>query len=315
MNVRYDRHDFKLREDDLRAAFERVLAGAGGRRALRLFNQIDDLEGLLRAVANRGGDAAACARATEAWLSAEVAEVDDPLRRATTAALVLAASRQADLPICMLALYPDTHERLARFLEGPHTYDQGRFAADLALATGSAASVGALTVTIPPARGGLQRRARHAAGAAFRAFVQHGPGSAIRWLTDFGVGPLAELHVDTRNLRDFNREGFYRCYRRLAALLDLRPDIVGIYGASWIYDPQLAVVSPSLSFARETAAEGGGRFVRLRTDPVQVQYALTRSATRRRLHESGRYDPVCYGMYWARRSLIGWTERSSEGQI
>jgi hypothetical protein len=46
--------------------------------------------------------------------------------------------------------------------------------------------------------------------------------------------------------------------------------------------------------------------VRLRADPAQTAFAIARSRERRRLFMSGAYKPVCYGMFWDRRTLMDW---------
>jgi hypothetical protein len=90
----------------------------------------------------------------------------------------------------------------------------------------------------------------------------------------------------------------------------MRPDLAGVYAASWLYDPQLASVSPKLTFVRKIAEAGGARFLRLRTDPVQIAYATAHSPVRRQLMQSGAYSPTCYGLHWDRHAFIAWAERT-----
>jgi hypothetical protein len=79
--------------------------------------------------------------------------------------------------------------------------------------------------------------------AAFRRqFDQSGAREAFDWLAGWGARPWVELHVDTRNLGEFHREGFIRCYHRLADLMALRSDLAGVYGASWLYQPELSAI-------------------------------------------------------------------------
>jgi hypothetical protein len=142
---------------------------------------------------------------------------------------------------------------------------------------------------------------------ARRHWEARGPGAAIAWLAAWRARPWVELHVDIRNLSEFNAAGFIRGYHRLADLMALRPDLAGVYGASWLYQPELSDVSPNLAFPRETAEAGGALIVRLRADPVQTAFAVARSPTRRRLLMSGEYRPVCYGMFWERGPLMDWS--------
>ena len=268
---------------------------------------------LMRAVRRAGTnsiDAGAPAKAAEAWLVANLGYLDDTVRRAAIATLALRLrTSELCLPTDILTLYPRMHERLARSIAHPETYDSAFFPKDIALASGLTSPAGALSVSIPfpEAKGGALDRARRTAGAFGRQVMQQGAGSALNWLAGASGGRWVELHVDERNLRDFNPAGFHRCYHRLAGLMRARPELAGIYGASWLYDPQLATVSPKLAFVGEPV-KAGGRLIRLRADPVQTAFAVARSPTRQRLVESGQYRPICYGMYWGRRDLIAWSE-------
>jgi hypothetical protein len=270
---------------------------------------------LLRRYFAQKSDAEALAALADRWLMSKLGRVDDVIRQAGVAVLALRFSPQAcSLPAEIQAIYPEMHMDLARCLAGPHAYNAEAFARDVMMVTGALAPVGAFLVT-NPARGSAVydggARVKHAAGSLLRHAVQEGPTSAVRWLAGAGAKPWTEMHLDARNLRNFNAEGFHASYRRMAAFVRLRPDLAGATGASWLYDPQLSRVSPKLAFVRETAEEGGGHVIRLRTDPVQISYALARSPQRRQLYESGRYKPACYAMYWPRRALLDWDAKQS----
>ncbi len=248
----------------------------------------------------------------ETWIRAYVGRIDDQTRRAAVAILALGLDPdRARLPAQVLGLYPDMHRRLARFLTGPRRYDPDIFAKDVALATGVHAPAGLLTVALPqPGATPLAGvRARRAAGGFCRQMLQRGPHNAFSWLAAWGAAPWAELHIDARNLRDFNIEGLIRAYLRLAALMETRPDLAGLYGASWLFDPEANRLCPELSFARGVSGAGGARFLRLRVDPAQSAYAVAHSPRRRRLVALGRYRPVCWAMYWSRRDILAWAER------
>jgi hypothetical protein len=248
------------------------------------------------------------ARTADAWLIANIGQADDAARRAAIAILAQSVSLAAlSLPADILALEAPMHDDIWRFLSGPHVYDHERFAKDLMLASGGAVPAGSFIVTLPgPCPGVFSPHVRRALGAVYRQCRQLGVEQALRWLLEAGVRPWAELHLDTRNLRAFSAEGFEASYRRLAGLMSARPELAGVFGASWLYDPQLKAVSPHLAFVRDGALAGGARLLRLPTDPAQVAFAVARSPVRRDLFDKGLYQPVCYGMYWDRRALIGW---------
>ena len=296
-----------------RFIYEAVLAAAGSHRSALLQARSNALAAQVRRAALRNPDVYALGHAARHWIKATFRQDDEALRRAAVAALALGLeARIAEWPAELLRLQPAAHARLAAFLSAKRPYGEERFARDVAFACGLSSPAGALSVSIPPAPGGaepdgaaLPRRARRAAGAFCRQVLQYGSAAAAAWLAEVGAQPWAEVHVDVRDLEDFNAEGFLRCYHRLAALMRARPDLAGVYGASWLYDPQIACISPGLAFVRRTAEDGGGRLLRLRATPVQTAFATARSPQRRRLVESGAYRPVCYAMFWTRAALLG----------
>ncbi len=296
-----------------RLIYEAVLAGAGSHRGVLLQTRAEALAAVVRRAAARSAHVDAPGRAALSWLKATFRQDDEALRRAAMAALALGHDgRTAGWPTELTALHAAAHARLAAFLIARRPYGDDGFTRDVAFAVGLASPAGALSVAIPePAQvDSLAPRTRRAAGAFCRQVLQYGAEPARAWLAQVGVGAWAELHVDVRDLEDFSAEGFVRCHHRLAALMRARPDLAGVYGASWLYDPQVAHVSPGLAFVRRTAEDGSGRLLRLHADPVQTAYAVARSPARRRLVESGAYQPVCYGMYWRREVLIDWSERA-----
>ena len=310
--IEIDRRPAVLTPLACRMIYEAVLKSAGAHRGAWLQVRSEALAAGVRRAAARSPHIAAPGAAAVNWLKATFRQDDEPLRRGAVAALALGLdARAANWPSGLLELHPAAHARLAAFLSARRPYNPDTFSRDIAFVAGYAAPAGALTICIPaPADpDSLAPRAKRAGGAFCRQVLQYGAGPARAWLAQVGARPWAELHVDLRTLDDFNADGFIRCYHRLAALMRARPDLAGVYGASWLYDPQLAHVSPGLAFVRRTAEDGGGRLIRLKADPVQTAYAIARSPVRRRLVETGAYRPVCYGMYWSRTELLAWSDR------
>ena len=298
-----------------RLVYETVLRSAGSHRGALLQVRAEALAAWARRAAARSLDLQAPGQAALQWLKSSFRQDDEALRRAAVAALALGLdARVCEWPAELRALQPAAHARLAAFLSATRPYNAESFSRDVAFTAGLATPAGPLTVSIPDLQmtDSLAPRAQRAAGAFCRQTLQYGSAAARAWLAEVGLQPWAELHVDVRALEDFDAAGFVRCYRRLAALLRARPDLAGVHGASWLYDPQLAHISPGLAFVRRTAEDGGGRLVRLRSDPVQTAYAVARSPQRRKLVERGAYRPVCYGMYWTRSALLRWADTAAE---
>ena len=93
-----------------------------------------------------------------------------------------------------------------------------------------------------------------------------------------------------------------------ASLLRGHPNVLGMAGTSWFYDPQLDAISPNLSYLRMRPVERGAVLVRQRTSEFDIISATTKSGTRQRLYEEGRYLPVPHSIIWPRDALIAWAD-------
>lgn len=121
-----------------------------------------------------------------------------------------------------------------------------------------------------------------------------------------GLGPLLRIHTDTRNLLDFNQSGWDDCYVRIGELMKLMPEVKGMVGTSWFYDPQLAYVSPRLAYLRSVPLLGGAFLHIDGPGEIHTQRAITRSPTRKQMYLDGKYLPVCATLVWARKDMIRW---------
>ncbi len=268
-----------------------------------------------RCAAEHSTDVGAFGQAADAWLAANVAPVDDELRRAALAitAASLARRSRTSLPHQLRSQQAPAHERLASSLLNCTPLDDGSFSRDVAFVSGLAVPTGAMTLFIPPKRAaaGAAPHCRRAAGRLVRELRQIGHREAISRLRAASMRPWAELHLDRRFLEHFDAPGMLQTYLHAGALMRQRTDVAGLCGASWFFDPTIAIISPKLAFVRQLAEAGGARFLRLRSDPDQTAFALERSPTRRRLASAGEYTPACFGMYWLRSDLLAWADRQA----
>ncbi len=126
-----------------------------------------------------------------------------------------------------------------------------------------------------------------------------------------GNRPFYEIYTHLSELEDFNPDGWDQCYLRIAGMLELNPEIRGMWGGSWFYDPAMAQVSPNLCYLREKPQQNGAKvfFSNISLDSG----ALAKSKTRRDLYEQGKYMPKAYALIWQRDALIGWA-RAFSGQ-
>ena len=264
---------------------------------------IGGLAARLRHASDRRAPPGGLARIADDWARRWTGEANEVIRRALVANLALALAPRG-LPPQIASLYPAAHDRLARSLATSEPYETSRFEQDLAFACGAFLPIGCLWLATPSTRSLAFRMgcAKQNLGLAVR---RRRTGAAMQTLNRVGAA-WAELHVDPRHLREFDAAGFARGYHRIAALLEMRPDLAGVRGASWLYDPQLTEISPALGFVLDPI-RAGAELLPLKTDQIQIEYALMRSAVRRRLWREGRYRPACYGLYWRREALIDWS--------
>jgi hypothetical protein len=124
-----------------------------------------------------------------------------------------------------------------------------------------------------------------------------------------GFAPFATFHTHKRMRHFFTLEGWEYCFRLLPAVFRSYPDLKGVFGGSWFFDPQLASISPSLSFVREVSERWGGLIMRSGIDPESTADALAMSKERRLLYAQGAYQPVTYTMVASKSGIL---KRASE---
>lgn len=211
------------------------------------------------------------------------------------------------LPVEVLSRVPSTLKRLLTSLseeprDGGYDMDRGHFLKDVRLSAGLMVACGAQDVDL---RGRVGRR--HSA-----LLVRRKPLLAF---TPLLGRPWLRPHTDTRNLDEFNEQGWENTYRRMAAILEEQPELVGMAAYSWFYDPQLDAVSPRLTYLRATPLKGGAILCRCGTSEQDIANATATSGTRRKLYESGEYTPVAYQLLWPRREMIAWAKKQKSDDV
>lgn len=124
-----------------------------------------------------------------------------------------------------------------------------------------------------------------------------------------GLGPFYQLHMDRRQLNEFNPRGWERTYLRIGALLRRNPEIRGVFGTAWFYDPTVSQISPHLAYLRTQRESNGAINLRYGPSSSARSGALATSFTRRSLYDAGRYQPCSYYLVWPRESLLVWCSR------
>jgi len=209
--------------------------------------------------------------------------------------------RERRLSPDVLALVPAAAARLLAHLRDAvdvgYVFPGDYFVKDLRFAAGLTVPGGAEVLDLrshPGQRVSLQVLRRQPSWLGLRAL-----------LSSSRVDPWFRIHTEKRYLRHFHEAGWDAFYRRVASLLRLHPEVRGVLGTAWFFDPQLDTVSPRLAYLRNPLARGAF-LVTGRTSEFDIVSATTNSEARLQLYEQGRYTPVPHTLVWPRQALLHW---------
>lgn len=102
-----------------------------------------------------------------------------------------------------------------------------------------------------------------------------------------------------------------KSYYRMARSLEHQPGVKGFVASSWLRSPDTGRVSPHLAWLNRVFLENGG-FVAVMGPADPDSGVLLRSATRRRLYESGEFTPTTGLVMWPRQAMIRWAGQHPE---
>ncbi|OYX58540.1 MAG: hypothetical protein B7Y86_02310 [Brevundimonas subvibrioides] len=237
-------------------------------------------------------------------------DATDAMRRALVATWALelpGRAKQAALPGEVMELYPYWMDKMAQFLTGAAdtnaAYDPDHWAKDVRMALVLSVP-GALTQTIdlssPMGPGQVVRNGREGHGWSQLVSYVRAQGWKKPWL---------EVHTESRQLADFNEAGWDRAWATAAAICKTRPELAGMIGSSWFYDPPLETISPRLAYLRLNPLKGGAFIIHQGPAPIHSERASASSPTRKALIESGEYTPSSWLVAWPKSTLIPWAEQ------
>jgi hypothetical protein len=148
----------------------------------------------------------------------------------------------------------------------------------------------------------------NSSGFSIRQGLSSGLMQSVRFLglnlCQGGNKGYYQIHTHTPDLSEFHPQGWNNCYLRIAQMLELNPQIKGLFGGSWFYDPQLTAISPRLAYLQNLPLEHGASI--FRTGNEKSNDAIATSPTRRKLFDEGKYIPQSYLLIWPRKALIKW---------
>lgn len=232
------------------------------------------------------------------------------MRRALVATWALelpGRAKQAALPGEVMELYPYWMEKMAEFLtaaaDTDAAYDPDHWAKDVRMALVLSVP-GALTQTIdlssPMGPGQVVKNGRDGHGWSQLVAYARAQGWKKPWL---------EVHTESRQLADFNEAGWDRAWATAAAICKTRPELAGMIGSSWFYDPPLETISPRLAYLRQNPLKGGAFIIHQGPAQIHSERASASSPTRKAMIESGEYTPSSWLVAWPKSTLIPWAEQ------
>ena len=212
-----------------------------------------------------------------------------------------------DFPQDTKNLYNSNFERITKEIEsrnqiGSYNYAHDKFRKDLAVCSLRMIPAGAQKINLT----GISRRFLLKKG-----LFQCIKGIMFALYELGGFHPLYEMHTDSNDpelMAEFNEDGWIKFYRRVSELLKIQPDVKGVFGGSWFFDPELEKISPRLVYLRKIVTDNGGKLFYLGCDSQSIKDATRKSPKRRKLYEENKYMPTSYLLIWPRKKLISWAD-------
>jgi len=94
-------------------------------------------------------------------------------------------------------------------------------------------------------------------------------------------------------------------------MLESNPNLLGVFGGSWFYDPGLESLSPHSRTSNGHPAPTAPGCFALQPRRVAFRSALMKSMRRREAYELGTYRPQSYFMVWPRRPMLEWARAAT----
>lgn len=228
-------------------------------------------------------------------------EPDTPTRGWTLALLHHLIADNSRTPV-REALAPEWRDAAARIKtairrggNANYELDSDIVAKDVAIALGCVAQIGGRLVD-PGA--GIPRR------IVTTEKPLRVPGTLMHIARMGGFAPLAEFHTHNVLRHRFTPESWTYAFQRLPALFAARPDLKGIFGAGWFFDPALERIGSNMAFAQAICRDWGGRAARIGPGGSVTGLALTLSPERQKLYDDGVYRPEGWYMIVPKQEII-----------
>ncbi len=142
-------------------------------------------------------------------------------------------------------------------------------------------------------------------GIELKPVLRSSPAAAAYvFLRCGGRKPMMEGHTHDPVAKAYwNEKGWGEALRLAALALPALPQLRGVFGTAWFYDPALKEVTPRLSFAQDLQVGRGAHRIRIGSNEAAIPIATATSAARRSLYEEAKYLPTDYAVIWSKRDL------------
>ena len=143
-------------------------------------------------------------------------------------------------------------------------------------------------------------------GLSARPLIKAGPQTMARvWLGCGGRAPFFEGHTHDPVAKNYwNEPGWGEALRLAALALPAMPQVRGVFGSAWFYDPAILELSPRVAFAQTLQAGQGAWQVKMGSNADAIANSTATSPTRREAYEAETYLPTDWLMIWSRANLI-----------
>ncbi len=122
-------------------------------------------------------------------------------------------------------------------------------------------------------------------------------------------GTMLEGHIDDRCYQLFNIKGWKEGYGLTSEIMRICPQIRGVFGRSWYYDPIVFnKISPELKFTSTFQLENGAKLLTAKATQSDIDFATSRSSVRQHLYNEGLYTPQGYILMWDRKNIMRWAQ-------
>ena len=143
-------------------------------------------------------------------------------------------------------------------------------------------------------------------GVSAKTVLQNGMASTLYVFGRCGGRrPFLEGHTHDPVAKAYwNEAGWGQALRLAAMALPALPQVKGVFGTAWFYDPAVLEVSPRIGFAQNLQVGRGAHRMKVGSNDAAIANATGTSASRRNRYKEGTYLPTDYAIMWSRRDVI-----------